>query len=97
MYVFLLSDATMESAISYEKTVNEFFLTVKHVMRSNPPAADIMEARGEDLSGSDSDHSDFEKLDMPQPGEYVAEEYAAERARNPSGGGEKHKVRQEIG
>ena len=60
-------------------------------------AADIMEARGEDLSGSDSDHSDFEKLDMPQPGEYVPEEYAAERARNPSGGGEKHKVRQEIG
>ena len=28
------SDATMESAISYEKTVSEFFLTVKHVMRS---------------------------------------------------------------
>ena len=36
MDVRLLSDATMESAISYEKTVNEFFLTVKHVMRSNP-------------------------------------------------------------
>ena len=35
-YFFLFSDATMESAISYEKTVNEFFLTVKHVMRSNP-------------------------------------------------------------
>ena len=26
----------MEAAISYEKTVNEFFLTVKDVMRKNP-------------------------------------------------------------
>ena len=59
-------------------------------------AADIMDARGEDLSGSDSDHSDFEKIDMPAHEKpYVAEEYAAERARNPSGGGEKHKVRHE--
>jgi len=30
------SDNTMELAKSYEKTVNEFFLTVKHFMRSSP-------------------------------------------------------------
>ena len=31
-----LSDNTMDLAKSYEKTVNEFFLTVKHFMRSSP-------------------------------------------------------------
>ncbi len=30
------SEATMELAKSYEKTVNEFFLMVKHIMRSMP-------------------------------------------------------------
>lgn len=30
------SDNSMEQAISYEKTVNEFFLTVKHILRSTP-------------------------------------------------------------
>merc|ERR1711992_41752 len=30
------SDNTMGLAKSYEKTVNEFFLTVKHFMRSSP-------------------------------------------------------------
>ena len=52
-------------------------------------AADIMDAPGEDLSGSDSD---FEVLETPPTGEYDPGQYAAERARNPSGGGEKHKV-----
>ena len=28
------SDATMEAAVSYEKLVNEFFLVVKHLVRS---------------------------------------------------------------
>ena len=30
------SDNTMELAKSYEKTVNEFFLTVRHFMRTTP-------------------------------------------------------------
>ena len=30
------SDSTMENAKAYEKTVGEFFLTVKHIMRSTP-------------------------------------------------------------